>query len=153
MNIPKTYSSKIRDVIFGKSVTYVKPCNLYDCTIGDFSFIGPFVEIQSEVIVGNNCKIQSHSFICSKVTIGNECFIGHGVTFTNDLFKIGEPSPNESDWLPTVIENNVSIGSGVTMLPVKVTSGCVIGAGSVVTKDLIIKGIYAGNPAQLIRKL
>ena len=138
---------------FGSNVTVVEPCNLYECKIGDSSFIGPFVEIQSKVVVGNHCRVQSHTFICSNVTLGNYCFIGHGVTFTNDLFRKGSPSPEENDWLPTIIENNISIGSGVTLLPVKIIEGCVIGAGSVVTKNLKIKGIYAGNPAKLIRKL
>ena len=152
-NKPKVYSSTIRDVKFGLDVSLVKPCNLYECQIGSFSFIGPFVEIQSKAIIGDNCRVQSHCFICSNVTIGNNCFIGHGVTFTNDLFKEGSPSKEEKDWLPTIIENNVSVGSGSTILPVKITEGCVIGAGSVVTKNLEVKGIYAGNPAKLIRKL
>ena len=152
-NKPKVYSSTIRDVKFGLDDSLVKPCNLYECQIGSFSFIGPFVEIQSKAIIGDNCRVQSHCFICSNVTIGNNCFIGHGVTFTNDLFKEGSPSKEEKDWLPTIIENNVSIGSGSTILPVKITEGCVLGAGSVVTKDLEIRGIYAGNPAKLIRKL
>ena len=97
--------------------------------------------------------MQSHSFICSLVTIGDDCFIGHGVNFTNDLFQSGTPSTDQAEWLPTLVENNVSIGSGSTILPVKIVTGCVIGAGSVVTKDLSIKGIYAGNPARLLRKL
>jgi acetyltransferase-like isoleucine patch superfamily enzyme len=125
---------------------------LYDCQIGDGSFVGPFVEIQSKAIIGENCRIQSHSFICSLVEIGDSCFIGHGVTFTNDLFKIGMPSPDSNDWLPTIIGPNVAIGSGATILPVKVSDGIVIGAGAVVTKDLTIKGFYAGNPAKLLRK-
>ena len=153
MNRPKIHSSTLRDVEFGLDVTIFEPCNLYECKIGDSSFIGPFVEIQAKAIVGKNCRVQSHSFICSNVTIGNNCFIGHGVTFTNDLFKEGHPSAEEKDWLPTVIQNNVSIGSGVTILPVKIIEGCVIGAGSVVTKNVEVKGIYAGNPAKLIRKL
>jgi len=152
-NKPKVYLSTTRDVKFGLDVTLVEPCNLYECQIGNSSFIGPFVEIQSKAIIGEHCRVQSHSFICSNVTIGNNCFIGHGVTFTNDLFKEGSPSKEEKDWLPTIIENNVSIGSGSTILPVKITEGCVIGAGSVVTKNLEVKGIYAGNPAKLIRKL
>ena len=138
---------------FGSNVTVLEPCNLYECKIGDSTFIGPFVEIQSKVIVGNDCRVQSHTFICSNVTIGNNCFIGHGVTFTNDLFKKGSPSEEEKDWFSTIIQNNVSIGSGVTILPVKIIDGCVIGAGSVVTKNLEVKGIYVGNPAKLIRKL
>ena len=152
-NKPKFCSSTIRCVQFGLDVTVVEPCNLYECKIGNASFIGPFVEIQSNAKIGEKCRVQSHSFICSHVTIGNNCFIGHGVTFTNDLFKEGFPSTDEKDWLPTIIENNVSIGSGVTILPVKIAKGCVIGAGSVVTKSLKEKGIYAGNPAKLIRKL
>ena len=114
---------------------------------------GPFVEIQSDTIIGRNCRVQSHSFICSKVKVGDNCFIGHGVTFTNDLLKSGQPSANENEWLPTILGNDVSVGSGVTILPVKISEGCVIGAGSVVTKNLDKKGVYAGNPARLIRKL
>ena len=141
------------NVKLGENVTIVEPSNLYGCTIGDESFVGPFVEIQSDAIIGKNCRIQSHSFICSKVEIGDHCFIGHGVTFTNDLFKEGIPSQNAKDWLPTIIEEQVSIGSGSTILPVRIVGGCVIGAGSVVTKDLTIKGTYAGNPAKLIRRI
>ena len=147
------YNSKIRNVAAGNNVTIVKPCNLYECSIGEDSFVGPFVEIQKRVIIGAKCRIQSHSFICSKVEIGSNCFIGHGVMFTNDLFKSGKPSPDESDWLPTIIGNNVSIGSNATILPIKIIDDTVIGAGAVVTKDITEPGIYAGNPAKLIRKL
>ena len=143
----------IVDVKLGVNITIIKPSNLYGCTIGDDSFIGPFVEIQSAAHIGKDCRIQSHSFICSQVKIGDHCFIGHGVAFTNDLFKEGLPSSNSQDWLPTIIEEKVSIGSGSTILPVRVVGGCAIGAGSVVTKDLLVKGVYAGNPARLLRKL
>ena len=153
LNSPSIGHTKIIDVKFGKGVRIIEPCNLYGCLIGEDSFIGPFVEIQSKVTIGRNCRVQSHSFICSLVTIGDECFIGHGVNFTNDLFQSGTPSTDQAEWLPTLVENNVSIGSGSTILPVKIVTGCVIGAGSVVTKDLSIKGIYAGNPARLLRKL
>jgi acetyltransferase-like isoleucine patch superfamily enzyme len=153
LNSPSIGHTKIIDVEFGKSVRIIEPCNLYGCVIGEESFIGPFVEIQSKVTIGRNCRVQSHSFICSLVTIGEDCFIGHGVNFTNDLFQSGTPSTDQAEWLPTLVENNVSIGSGSTILPVKIVTGCVIGAGSVVTKDLSIKGIYAGNPAKLIRKI
>ena len=149
---PKILKAGIVDVKFGNGVKVIEPCNLYGCQIGDGSFIGPFVEIQSKAIIGKNCRIQSHSFICSLVEIGDSCFIGHGVIFTNDVFKSGTPSPSPNDWLPTIIGQNVSIGSGSTILPVKIADGIVIGAGAVVTKDLIIKGIYAGNPAKLLRK-
>jgi acetyltransferase-like isoleucine patch superfamily enzyme len=141
------------NIKLGENVTIVEPSNLYGCTIGDESFIGPFVEIQSAAHIGKYCRIQSHSFICSLVKIGDHCFIGHGVTFTNDLFKKGYPSPDAKDWLPTSIEEQVSIGSGSTILPVRIVAGCIIGAGSVVTKDLSIKGVYAGNPARLLRTL
>lgn len=141
------------DVKLGVNIMIIEPSNLYGCTIGDDSFIGPFVEIQSDTHIGKDCRIQSHSFICSLVKIGDHSFIGHGVTFTNDLFKEGIPSQNAKDWLPTIIEEQVSIGSGSTILPVHVVAGCVIGAGSVVTKDLTVKGVYAGNPARLLRRL
>ena len=146
--------SKIRDVKLGKEVKIVEPVNLYDCEIGDYSFIGPFVEIQNNVKIGNRTKIQSHSFICALVEIGSNCFIGHGVMFINDVFKEGKPSGNDnSKWKKTHIANNVSLGSNATILPVNICENVVIGAGSVVTKDINIKGIYAGNPAKLIRKL
>jgi acetyltransferase-like isoleucine patch superfamily enzyme len=153
MNTPNLAKTKITDVECGTGVKIIEPCNLYGCIIGNDTFIGPFVEIQKNAKIGRNCKIQSHSFICSLVQISDNCFIGHGVVFTNDLFKLGMPSTIEEEWAPTIIENNVSIGSGSTILPVRITAGSVIGAGSVVTKDLNTKGIYAGNPAKLIRQL
>tara|TARA_Y100001978_G_scaffold114001_1_gene101654 strand:+ start:42 stop:506 length:465 start_codon:yes stop_codon:yes gene_type:complete len=151
---PTTITSKIKNVLFGNNVKIIEPVNLYDCSIGNDSFIGPFVEIQKKVKIGNNTKIQSHSFICELVEIGNNCFIGHGVMFINDLFSEGRPAGGDKElWRTTKISNNVSIGSNATILPVKIAQGSVIGAGSVVTKDIEIKGIYAGNPARLIRKL
>lgn len=137
----------------GERVTYVEPCNLYECTIGDDSFIGPFVEIQRGVVIGKRCRIQSHSFICEKVTISDDCFIGHGVMFVNDLFKEGRPAGNSDNWKATHIGNQVSIGSNATILPVQITNRVVIGAGAVVTKDITEPGIYAGNPAIKIRAL
>ena len=142
----------IRDVQFGKNITIVHPCNLYECTIGDNVFIGPFVEIQKNVVIGNSCKIQSHSFICEGVTIGSECFIGHGVMFVNDLFKDGGPSGDSSKWVKTNMGNHVSIGSNATILPVNICDHVVIGAGAVVTKNIEAPGVYAGNPAKKIRK-
>ena len=109
---PILTESKIVDVQFGAGVRIVEPSNLYGCQIDDGSFIGPFVEIQSKTTIGKNSRIESHTFICSLVEIGNDCFIGHGVTFTNDLFKNGHPSPNVHDWLPTIIGDHVAIGSG-----------------------------------------
>jgi acetyltransferase-like isoleucine patch superfamily enzyme len=146
----KKYQSSIaciRDVVFGSNVRVVEPCNLYECTIGDDCFVGPFVEIQKGVIIGDRCRIQSHSFICELVTIGNDCFIGHGVMFVNDTFQNGKPSGDHSLWKPTDIGNHVSIGSNATILPVTICDHVVIGAGAVVTKNITEPGAYAGNPA------
>ncbi len=149
----KFHEAAIRDVNFGKSVIVVKPVNLYDCTIGDSCFIGPFVEIQKGVVIGNRTKVQSHTFICELVLIGENCFIGHGVMFINDLFQNGGPANGDlSKWAGTKISDNVSIGSNATILPVSICSNVVIGAGSVVTRDIHIPGIYAGNPAKFLRK-
>jgi acetyltransferase-like isoleucine patch superfamily enzyme len=138
----------IRDVVFGENITIIEPSNLYECILHDNVFIGPFCEIQSEVTIGRNTRIQSHSFICSLVTIGENCFIGHGVMFINDLFSSGKPSGKKSLWKKTTISNNVSIGSNATILPVYICEEVVIGAGSVVTKDITQPGVYLGNPAQ-----
>ncbi len=154
MNNPMIRNVQIRDVNFGKNVTIVNPVNLYECSIDDDCFVGPFVEIQRNVKIGKRCKIQSHAFICELVEIGNDCFISHGTMFVNDLFSIGRPAGgNKELWKPTVIGNNVSIGTNATILPVRIIDNVVIGAGSVVTKDILTKGVYAGNPAHIIRKL
>jgi acetyltransferase-like isoleucine patch superfamily enzyme len=151
-NKPVLKNSGITDVQFGLNVTVVQPVNLYGCKIGDNTQIGPFVEIQKNVSVGAHCKIQSHSFICELVTIGDNCFIGHGVMFVNDLFKEGKPAGGDNTkWKPTLIGNNVSIGSNATILTVQICDNVVIGAGAVVTKDITISGFYAGNPAKFIR--
>ena len=143
---------QIRDVSFGSGVTVIKPVNLYGCEIGDKTFIGPFVEIQSGVIIGEKCKIQSHAFICELVTIGDNCFISHGAMFINDLFLTGGPAGGDrNNWKKTTIGNNVSIGTNATILPVRIVDNVVIGAGSVVVKDILEAGIYAGNPAKKIR--
>ena len=145
--------SKIRDVKAGENVVVVEPCNLYECFLGDGVFVGPFVEIQKGVRIGANTRVQSHSFICELVSIGESCFIGHGVMFINDLFEFGGPSGNPKLWRKTKIGDQVSIGSNATILPVSICDGVVIGAGSVVTKNITKKGVYAGNPAHLIREL
>ena len=120
MNTPTILRSQIRDVGFGKNVKIVEPSNLYECKIGDDCFVGPFVEIQKGVIIGNRCKIQSHAFICELVTIGHDCFISHGAMFINDLFSIGGPAHgNKNLWKETHVGNNVSIGTNATILPVK----------------------------------
>ncbi|MDE5603575.1 MAG: N-acetyltransferase [Helicobacter sp.] len=137
----------------GEGVTLIEPCNLYECYLGDEVFVGPFVEIQKGVKIGTKSRIQSHSFICEGVRIGKSCFIGHGVMFVNDDFKIGKPAGGNKDlWKETLVGDFVSIGSNATILPVSICDGVVIGAGSVVTKDITKKGIYAGNPARLIRE-
>jgi acetyltransferase-like isoleucine patch superfamily enzyme len=153
MNQPQLLSSQIRDVVFGTDVKVVQPVNLYECSVGDNCFIGPFVEIQCNVVVGNRTRVQSHTFICEGVTIGEDCFIGHGVMFINDVFTTGGPAGDKAAWKTTCIGNRVSIGSNATLLPVFVCEGAVIGAGAVVTKDIKEKGVYAGNPAKLIRRL
>ncbi len=143
--------SCIRDVIMGENVTIVSPCNIYECQIGSDCFIGPFTEIQQEVVIGSRCKIQSHSFICSLVTIGDDCFIGHGVVFVNDVFANGGPVNDALKWKATKIGDHVSIGSNATILPVYICSHVVIGAGAVITKDIMEPGVYAGNPAIKLR--
>jgi acetyltransferase-like isoleucine patch superfamily enzyme len=151
---PKLKSVTINDVTFGKNVTVIEPVNLYGCEIGDDCFIGPFVEIQKSVTIGQRTKVQSHSFICELVTIGNDCFVGHGVMFINDLFQNGGPAGgDQTQWKSTNIGNNVAIGSNATILPIKIMDNVVIGAGSVVTKDINESGVYAGNPAKKIRKI
>ena len=151
---PLITSAGITNVSFGKNVSIVSPVNLYGCSIGDDCFIGPFTEIQKNASIGNNCRIQSHSFICDGVTIGNDCFIGHGVMFVNDLFTDGEPAGGDnSKWKKTSIGHHVSIGSNATILPVVICDHVVIGAGSVVTKNIEKPGIYAGNPATFIRSV
>jgi acetyltransferase-like isoleucine patch superfamily enzyme len=143
-----------QDVCFGEAVTVVAPVNLYGCTIGAHSFIGPFVEIQKNVKIGDHCRVQSHSFICELVEIGDHCFIGHGVMFINDLFSEGGPSGGDPlKWKATRIGNHVSIGSNATILPVTICDNTVIGAGAVVTKNITEPGIYAGNPAKKIRNM
>lgn len=144
----------VKNVNWGKNVTVIEPVNIYDCTIGDNTFIGPFVEIQKGVSIGKACKIQSHTFVCELVTIGDDCVIAHGVMFINDLFADGGPARGDkTKWKSTKIGNHVSIGSNATILPVCICDNVVIGAGSVVTKDITEPGIYAGNPARLKRKL
>ena len=143
--------SSIRNISCGKNVVIVEPANLYECTLGDDCFVGPFTEIQKGVVIGNRTRIQSHSFICELVTIGDDCFIGHGVMFINDTFSTGAPAGgDQSKWKSTKIGHRVSIGSNATILPVSICDGVVIGAGAVVTKDITEKGVYVGNPARKV---
>jgi acetyltransferase-like isoleucine patch superfamily enzyme len=150
---PEIRHAGIVDVEFGEDVTVIQPVNLYGCTIGDGSFVGPFVEIQKGVKIGQRCRIQSHAFICELVTIGDECFISHGAMFVNDLFGTGGPAENPELWRSTRLGNRVSVGTNATILPVTICDQVVIGAGAVVTKDITVPGIYAGNPARLLRRL
>ena len=152
LNEPKHIYSTIRDLSVGVGVKIVEPANLYGCKLGDGVFVGPFTEIQSDVTIGARTRVQSHSFICSLVTIGMDCFIGHGVMFVNDKFASGGPARGDkSKWATTLIGDNVSIGSNATILPVIICNRAVIGAGAVVTQNITEPGVYAGNPARLLR--
>jgi acetyltransferase-like isoleucine patch superfamily enzyme len=146
------------DVKLGKNVRLSKFVNLYGCEVGDNTKIGAFVEIQKNAKVGNNCKISSHTFVCEGVTIEDEVFIGHGVTFINDSYPRATAADGqlqtEQDWKveQTVVKRGASIGSGSTILS-KVTIGekAIVGAGSVVTKDVPANAVVAGNPAMVLR--
>ena len=152
--VNQQFTVSVRGVHFGERVTIVEPSNLYECFLGNDVFIGPFVEIQRGVRVGDRSRIQSHSFVCELVTIGSDAVVSHGVMFINDLFATGGPARGVKElWKPTIIGNRVSIGSNATILPVEICDDAVIGAGSVVTKSIRKAGIYAGNPARLIREL
>lgn len=150
----KEYHSEIRKIKYGENFKVVHPVNIYECSFGDNCFVGPFVEIQKGVLIGNSTKVQSHSFICELVTIGDNCFIGHGTMFINDLFSEGGPAQgDQSKWKETHIGNNVSIGSNATILPVSICDNVVIGAGAVVTKNITKPGVYIGNPAKFLKQL
>ena len=149
---PELRTVGIVDVKFGDNVTIMQPVNLYGCTIGSETFVGPFVEIQREVTIGKRCRIQSHAFICELVSMGDDCFISHGAMFINDPFVTGGPAGKPELWRPTKIGNGVSIGTNATVMPVSICDRAVIGAGAVVNKDIGRAGIYAGNPARLLRR-
>ena len=152
MSGPELYQAGIRDVSFGARVKVVEPCNLYECRIGDDSFVGPFTEIQKGAVIGARSRVQSHAFVCELVSVGEDCFVGHGVMFINDTFATGGPARGRKElWRETVIGNRVSIGSNATIMPVRIADDVVIGAGSVVTKDIMVAGSYAGNPARLLK--
>lgn len=149
---PKLRPSGIVNVEFGENVTVIEPVNLYGCTIGEGSFIGPFVEIQRDVKIGSFCKIQSHAFICELVEIGDHCFISHGAMFINDLFATGGPAGGKRAlWKATRLGSHVSVGTNATVLPVTICDHVVIGAGAVVTRDITEPGIYVGNPVRRLR--
>ncbi|NOZ81317.1 MAG: N-acetyltransferase [DPANN group archaeon] len=153
------YLSISDDVQLGKDVKLSKFINLYGCYIGDNTKIGAFVEIQKNVRVGNNCKIQSHTFICEGVVIEDNVFVGHNVTFINDKYpRAVNPEgelQSEEDWevVPTLVKKGASIGSSVTILcNVTIGENAIVGAGSVVTRDVPPDSIVAGNPARIVRK-
>lgn len=140
------------NVQFGSNVEIVQPVNLYGCVLGNSTFVGPFTEIQNGVIIGQHCRIQSHCLICEGVTIGDGTFIGHGVMFINDDFSSGGPARGDkTKWKKTIVGSNVSIGSNATVLPVTICDQVIIGAGAVVTDDIITPGTYIGNPARLLK--
>jgi UDP-2-acetamido-3-amino-2,3-dideoxy-glucuronate N-acetyltransferase len=147
------------DVTLGKNVQINDFINLYGCTIGDGSKIGPFVDIQKKAAIGKNCKIQSHTFICEGVTLEDEVFVGHGVMFINDLYPRATTDSGglqtEADWkvIPTVVKTRASIGSNATILcGITIGEGAVVGAGSVVTRDVAPNTVVAGNPARVLKK-
>jgi acetyltransferase-like isoleucine patch superfamily enzyme len=148
------------DVKLGRDVRLSKFINLYGCEIGDETKIGAFVEVQKNAVIGNRCKISSHTFICEGVTIEDNVFVGHGVVFINDSYpratNLDGSLQTESDWRVerTVVKKGASIGSGATILA-KITIGenAIVGAGAVVTKDVPAQTVVAGNPARLLRHI
>ena len=157
MKIMKKIEESVK---LGNNVVIQDFTNLYGCNINDDTRIGPFVEIQKNAFIGKRCKIQSHTFICEGVTIEDDCFVGHGVMFINDKYPRATSDSGElqteEDWevVQTVVKKGASIGSNATLLcGITVGVGAIVGAGSVVTRDVPDKTIVAGNPAQIIRKI
>ena len=140
----------VTPAVAGRGVVIVSPANVYGCELGDDVFIGPFCEVQAGARIGARTRVQSHSFICDLVEIGEDCFIGHGVMFVNDVLRGGPARGDRSKYRPTYLGNRVSVGSNATVLAVSITDDVVIGAGAVVTKDIVEPGTYVGNPARLV---
>ncbi len=137
----------LRNVKVGKGTKIWHYVNAYDCEIGENSAIGAYTELQDNVKVGNNSKVQSHSFLCAFVTVGNDVFISHGVMTIND---VKPPTPDKTKWKPTIIKDSAAIGSNVTLMPVVIGENALIGAGAVVTKDIPPNMVAVGNPARVI---
>lgn len=153
-----TWNAVSDDVKLGANVKLSRFINLYGCEIGDETKIGAFVEVQKNARIGKRCKISSHTFICEGVVIEDNVFIGHGVVFTNDMYPrsttAGGALQTEADWKvePTVIRKGASVGSGVTLLcNISIGENAIVGAGSVVTRDVPSNAIVAGNPARVLR--
>ena len=147
--MPEEAPYKIVNCTIDPTATIVSPVNLYGCTVGKDCLVGPFTEIQTGARIGDRTRVQSHSFICELVTIEEDCFISHGVMFTNDR---NPPSPREQ-WEPTLVKRKAMIGTGAVLLPVTIGEGAVVGAGSVVTRDVPDYTVVAGNPARVVKKL
>ncbi len=148
MSYPENPTQLIRNCKIGEGTKVWNFVNMYDCEIGRDSMIGTFVELQAGVKIGDRTRVQSHTFVCELVTIGSDVFVGHGVMFINDTMP---PQPEREKWLTTTIEDGASIGSNATLLPVVIGKDSVVGAGSVVTKDVPPGAVVAGNPARVLR--
>ncbi len=148
MSYPVNEKQIIRNCKIGEGTKIWNFVNMYDCEVGRDSMIGTFVELQNGVKVGDRTRVQSHTFVCELVTIGDDVFVGHGVMFINDTMP---PQPEKEKWKSTTIEDRASIGSNVTLLPVRIGHDAVVGAGAVVTKDVPPGAVVAGNPARILR--
>ena len=146
-------TSKIDNVNLGSNCKIYHFANLYRCKIGNNCKIGSYVEIQENTVIGNNVTISSHSFICSLVEIEDDVFISHGVMTVNDLYPPSFKKTGRHEWKKTIIKKGATIGTSVTLLPVTIGENSIIGAGSVVTKDVPRNTIYVGNPAKYLRDI
>ncbi|MFD1685877.1 acyltransferase [Halobellus litoreus] len=137
----------IHDSVIGENCRIWRFDNLYGVSIGDDCMIGSLVEIQEDVQIGDRCRVQSHSFVCSFVTLADDVFVSHGAKFVNDLYP---PSGNKDEWEETRVQNGAAIGTNATILPVEIGENALVGAGAVVTEDVPENAIVAGNPAEIV---